>query len=123
MNCDPNLCQNNATCVPTVEEFVCQCKDVFFGKYCEKRISDLDCRSNQCYNSGKCEPSENNDFYSCKCNLGYYGTFCQNKVSPCARLPCLNHGYCSAIDSNAFKCYCRDGYYGLRCERCKKLIK
>ncbi|XP_076065553.1 agrin-like isoform X2 [Oratosquilla oratoria] len=36
--------------------------------------------------------------------------------SPCAELPCLNHGSCRPTDNGGYKCLCPHGYLGSRCE-------
>ncbi|XP_037796396.1 agrin-like [Penaeus monodon] len=37
-------------------------------------------------------------------------------ASPCANLPCLNHGSCRPTDDGHFKCLCVQGFIGERCE-------
>ncbi|CAL4160851.1 unnamed protein product, partial [Meganyctiphanes norvegica] len=39
---------------------------------------------------------------------------CSN--SPCAQMPCENHGSCRPIENGSFRCICMEGYSGDRCE-------
>ncbi|XP_022249947.1 von Willebrand factor D and EGF domain-containing protein-like [Limulus polyphemus] len=78
-------------------------------------IEVLPCK---CENKGKCVKSSyykaGNGNYTCSCNPGFTGEFCEFEVDPCAPNPC-SHGMC-IISSKGFQCVCYVGFSGEFCE-------
>lgn len=81
-------CYGNGKCVrlPDQTEESCFCKITNAGKYCQNQRT---CRSANefdsqrlCLNYGTCEETENEPYYKCKCETGFYGTNCEN-LHPC----------------------------------------
>ena len=72
-------------------------------------------RSN-CNNQGTCVDSPSlNSTFTCSCDGGYSGTYCQTDINECASLPCSNGGTC--IDQlNGFVCVCVAGFSGVMCQ-------
>lgn len=53
--------------------------------------------------------------FSCQCQQGFTGTFCQTNINECQSSPCLNSGAC--LDGLArYTCQCPLGFTGTRCE-------
>ncbi|KAM3911904.1 protein crumbs homolog 1-like isoform 2-T2 [Leptodactylus fuscus] len=53
--------------------------------------------------------------FTCKCQDGYSGPQCQNKVSPCLPNPCDHDAVCVENMDN-YTCDCHPGYTGQHCE-------
>ncbi|XP_066147032.1 sushi, von Willebrand factor type A, EGF and pentraxin domain-containing protein 1-like [Euwallacea fornicatus] len=65
-------------------------------------------------NNGKCLVV-NQYQYSCECTPGFFGTFCDKKMSPCDSQPCQNSGSC-LITGGGFNCSCPEDFTGKYCE-------
>ncbi|XP_078593136.1 protein jagged-1-like isoform X1 [Branchiostoma floridae x Branchiostoma japonicum] len=140
--CNPNPCQNDAQCYNLETDYFCQCRDGFEGKNCT-HLKDH-CRtgpcevidsctvavssntssdgvmiisSNVCGDHGNCISQSDGDF-TCACNRGYTGTFCQENINDCAVNRCLNGATC--VDGiNSFQCVCAEGWEGILCNQNK----
>jgi len=88
----PNYCQNDGHCIFNGVKSFCWCKNGFQGHNCENKIDVCSIGNvNKC-NFGTCVNGENN--YSCKCDEGYLGAFCDQKIG----------GNCNngIVDKNSF---------------------
>ncbi|XP_077325020.1 protein crumbs homolog 1-like isoform X1 [Lithobates pipiens] len=81
--------------------------------------SGSNCTTNNCDNNPCLFPntqcSDDGEAFTCKCQNGYGGLKCQEKVSPCAQNPCDNSAQCvETVDG--YTCVCQTGYTGQHCE-------
>jgi len=53
--------------------------------------------------------------YTCNCNAGYNGTYCNNVINNCASGPCYNGATC-INQVNSYNCTCASGYTGTYCQ-------
>ena len=75
------------------------------------------CSNNPCIH-GSCIPS--GDSFSCICNIGFTGTFCESEINECLSNPCQNGGTC--IDQqNGFLCTCTDQWQGSTCSEARQV--
>uniref|UniRef100_A0A1I7Z6V8 Neurogenic locus Notch protein n=1 Tax=Steinernema glaseri TaxID=37863 RepID=A0A1I7Z6V8_9BILA len=117
VGCDPNPCQNSATCVAYGEhneKHSCECKPGFTGRNCEVNIDECSFHSRPC-NNGTCVDGVNG--FTCHCPPGTTGQFCEVDVDECAtgEAVCQNGGTCVNED-NGYKCVCIYGWKGEHCE-------
>ena len=70
------------------------------------------CVPNMCVN-GACIPALTGSTYTCSCNTGFSGTYCN--ISACSSNPCANGGTCMPAAGNSFTCVCPTGYSGTTC--------
>ncbi|KAE8604756.1 hypothetical protein XENTR_v10014818 [Xenopus tropicalis] len=73
----------------------------------------------QCHGKGDCLTKTTEDTYSCHCEAGYIGSYCE-EFDACHLHPCLNNASCTDIPQrhhgkNA-TCTCLPGYTGEHCE-------
>ena len=81
--CNPkksDSCQNGARCLrKNPEEFHCDCAAGYHGNTCQYGP----CEPDPC-KFGTCEvlkiPDSNAVSYSCKCDDGFFGNFCENSL-------------------------------------------
>ena len=64
--CEHAQCENGATCVDKVADYVCACLPGFTGKDCGEEINE--CQPNPCTNGAAC--TDRNNDYDCQCTLG-----------------------------------------------------
>ncbi|CAD5210279.1 unnamed protein product [Bursaphelenchus okinawaensis] len=67
---------------------------------------------------GICEPSKDLKTFTCRCQYGFTGQFCESKLAPsCEQRAalCKNNGICHDT-LNGITCECPKGTYGRRCE-------
>ncbi|KAK3593640.1 hypothetical protein CHS0354_025531 [Potamilus streckersoni] len=95
--CSPGL----ATLLDGTES-VKDCKKIFF------------CDINSCTNNASC--IEFDRYYTCQCQPGFTGIYCEININECASNPCVNGGTCQD-HVNRFRCICPLGYTGSNCER------
>ena len=100
--CEPNPCQNNATCENLIGRYFCNCTEDYVGVDCEKpRV--VTCANEPCRHSANCtdlfDPVTllaNN--YTCHCPFGYDGINCENQIDYCLALdPCRNGAFCTGV--------------------------
>eukprot|EP00494_Astrolonche_serrata_P027698 UN27962 len=60
---------------------------------------------------GECEDHIND--YSCDCDDGWDGDYCDHNIDDCASKPCINGECIDDVDS--FSCDCDDGWFGELC--------
>ncbi|XP_075040834.1 protein crumbs homolog 2 isoform X2 [Mixophyes fleayi] len=109
-----NACKG-VTCPNT---YICQAKLGYVDYECLCQPG-FNCTSNECDNNpcalqnSQCSDSE--DGFTCKCQNGYSGLKCQEKVSPCAQNPCDHNAECLE-NMGSYTCVCQSGYTGQHCE-------
>ncbi|XP_068136601.1 delta and Notch-like epidermal growth factor-related receptor [Hyperolius riggenbachi] len=73
----------------------------------------------QCHGKGECVTKKEEDAYSCHCEEGYIGAYCE-EFDACHSHPCLNNATCSDLpqrhDGKNATCSCLPGYMGEFCE-------
>ncbi|XP_078685406.1 uncharacterized protein LOC144918448 isoform X12 [Branchiostoma floridae x Branchiostoma belcheri] len=110
--CDPDPCQNNATCIDGIDKFVCNCTSGWQGVTCEEDIDE--CNPSPCQHDSVCVNTEGS--YDCFCRQGYHGKNCELDINECYSQPCQNGATCQDLIAEA-KCTCAPGYTGVWCER------
>lgn len=137
--CHPNPCLNGASCFNVQGDYYCHCSDHWEGRHCENTKSTCmsgSCQvidsctialqsnhtetggvqlisSNVCGKHGMCISKPDGGF-TCACDLGFTGAYCQENVNDCKENPCLNGGTC--IDGiNNYQCICKEGWEGVHC--------
>lgn len=93
------------------------------------------CNPNPCKNYAACRTYDNGDFFSCFCQTGYTGRFCEippvssttTTLSPstkdeCQPNPCFNNGFCISNNGRFTGCFCPPNFSGIYCQNynCKK---
>ena len=63
---------------------------------------------------GICHMNDTTKDFSCECNAGYMGPFCDILKHPCDFNPCLN-GVCEIISTTNYKCLCKPNFSGENC--------
>lgn len=71
---EANLCKNSGKCINLEGKFLCQCKPLYVGMYCEE-IKNL-CDPSPCLNGGTCITSLSS--MKCECPEDYKGSKCEN---------------------------------------------
>ncbi|CAF2104402.1 unnamed protein product [Rotaria magnacalcarata] len=113
--CASNPCMSNATCINSINSFICLCPPWYSGLTCSQQIDP--CLSKRtCANNGTClvnydiEPYG----YTCQCLPGFTGDMCETNIDDCITQPC-RRGQC--IDKvNGFACTCYSGSQGVLCD-------
>uniref|UniRef100_A0A914VTC7 Uncharacterized protein n=1 Tax=Plectus sambesii TaxID=2011161 RepID=A0A914VTC7_9BILA len=72
------------------------------------------CSSKPCVN-GTCKDGALPYIFTCTCNSGITGRFCDQDLNECASNPCLNKGECINQD-NSYFCKCLDAFSSTNCE-------
>jgi hypothetical protein len=97
--CDPDPCQNGATCTEHsngTEYFDCECLPGYNGTICDEDINE--CDPDPCQNGATCTESTNSSValgeYNCNCPLGFEGFQCHIS-KPCSLEPCQNNATCT----------------------------
>ncbi|KAM4042587.1 LOW QUALITY PROTEIN: delta and Notch-like epidermal growth factor-related receptor [Anomaloglossus baeobatrachus] len=72
-----------------------------------------------CFGKGECVTKKKKDTYSCLCNPGYIGSYCE-EYDACHSHPCQNNATCSDLpqrhNGKNATCSCLPGYTGEYCE-------
>ena len=53
--------------------------------------------------------------YTCICDTGYTGRYCEIEIDYCSPPPCLNNGSCNSYPGY-YTCNCQEGFNGTECE-------
>lgn len=64
---------------------------------------------------GICKIKNSTKEFTCECNVGYMGPFCDIMKHPCDFKPCEN-GVCEIVSSTSYKCLCKPNYIGENCQ-------
>lgn len=89
--CQSSPCQNGGTCVDLENSYACYCPDGFFRPLSCPAITTTtvatttaasvpvlnQCEPNPCKNQGTCITFTNGIFYSCFCQNGFTGKYCE----------------------------------------------
>ncbi|KJH53603.1 Kunitz/Bovine pancreatic trypsin inhibitor domain protein [Dictyocaulus viviparus] len=84
--------------------------------------NDICSTANPCRNNGTCVYVWKKNTYYCKCQNGYTGKNCTEKIDfdPCASNPCQNGATCTAKVQKgkaSYECYCAPGFGGPQCDQ------
>ncbi|VDL59873.1 unnamed protein product [Hymenolepis diminuta] len=152
--CDPNPCENMASCYNlNPHEYYCKCHEGFYGRHCELTrpycgpegcSSLLDPCANignslqipllpsvtfnaqspaipteYCGEHGICMQDPSSGQYTCVCENGYTGRFCQQVKDNCLEMGhlCRNGAKCVSGEGDNFYCLCEEGFTGTFCEQ------
>ncbi|KAM7540909.1 hypothetical protein Aperf_G00000025061 [Anoplocephala perfoliata] len=152
--CDPNPCENHASCYNlSPHNYYCKCNEGFYGRHCEHRrpycgpegcSSLLDpCAAigselqvpllpavtfnaqspavptGSCGEHGICLQDPSSGQYSCVCENGYTGRFCNQVKDNCLEMGhlCRNGATCVNGEGDSFYCLCEEGFAGTFCEQ------
>ena len=118
--CDPDPCQNGASCTDGIGEYTCECTTGYTGTNCEEDINE--CDPDPCQNGASC--TDGIGEYTCECTTGYTGTNCQEDINECDADPCQNGATCVETSNGVYlthsiygyRCECTTGYTGTNCE-------
>ncbi|KAL6743767.1 hypothetical protein Aduo_016773 [Ancylostoma duodenale] len=85
-------------------------------------LTDICTVANPCKNNGTCVFVWKKNAHYCKCQAGFTGTNCTEKIDfdPCASNPCKNGATCTAKVQKGkatYECYCAPGYGGPICDQ------
>lgn len=70
------------------------------GTFCSLTYCDLGyCVFGECLLTG-------GKGFECKCQYGYTGRFCDEKIKPCELNPCKDHGDCVSLGDSGYQCRC-----------------
>nr|XP_039271424.1 fibropellin-1-like [Styela clava] len=123
--CLSNPCQNGGTCEEDNSKgFRCICTEKYDGDLCDKEKEndnktdaewkdDKECHPYSCLNNGVCD--QHDGYFTCSCNPGFTGKYCETDINECESEPCQNGGSCMDR-ANEYWCICRDGFKGLQCQ-------
>eukprot|EP01065_Artemidia_motanka_P041243 TRINITY_DN5312_c0_g1_i1.p1 TRINITY_DN5312_c0_g1~~TRINITY_DN5312_c0_g1_i1.p1 ORF type:complete len:3109 (+),score=985.10 TRINITY_DN5312_c0_g1_i1:86-9412(+) len=137
-DCASNPCGAHGTCYDLSPAkapwFQCVCAQGWSGTLCDQDVDEctqvraadgtLKARANPCGAHGTCVQGAPGTF-SCTCNNGWEGAFCQRDVDGCAGVQCQNGGHCAdvkAADLGAsdpatkYVCKCQRDFHGDHCE-------
>ncbi|XP_071484069.1 uncharacterized protein [Diadema antillarum] len=112
--CQPDPCQNGATCSLTQltpSGFECHCIQGYRGTNCSVDINE--CKSSPCQNGASCLDLIGS--FSCVCTPGFTGFLCDIDADLCANVTCFNGGTCSELGGTAV-CLCTMDFTGDFCE-------
>ncbi|XP_003368145.1 conserved hypothetical protein, partial [Trichinella spiralis] len=111
---NPNVCQNNGTCINAGSSYICQCKSEYRGVNCT--IEKVTCKSGLgCLNQGTC--TKVNGKYACMCPPLFTGKFCEFNTGICKADTCRNGGTCVVFGSTRYTCKCEKDFKGAFCEQ------
>ncbi|KAI1280397.1 Cubilin [Halotydeus destructor] len=127
--------QNNGGCHPlatctensAISEFYrqCRCPNGYMGSGvgatgCVAVSSSTTCANSPCIH-GTCIPATVPGVvpaFTCACNNGFVGAICDQMVSQCATMPCMNGGTCQDAPGGAgYTCQCPGDFVGTHCEQ------
>ncbi|XP_060607327.1 sushi, von Willebrand factor type A, EGF and pentraxin domain-containing protein 1-like [Ruditapes philippinarum] len=83
------------------------------NNHCDNRRVDNNCDNTPCHNGGTCRDSI--EGFSCACERGFTGSFCEINIDDCLDNACDNNATC--IDGHdKYTCVCPAGFKGDLCE-------
>ncbi|CDR00232.1 unnamed protein product [Oncorhynchus mykiss] len=87
---------------------------------------DVDnCIGHHCSEHGVCLDQQYN--YTCRCELGFQGSYCEQETDECKNSPCVNGATCEDV-IGGYQCHCPPGFEGRptvcyhTCDNIKQLI-
>ncbi|XP_030623800.1 protein crumbs homolog 2a [Chanos chanos] len=113
--CLSSPCQNGATCVDTMDDYVCLCPREgvrYTGKDCDQ-LYDA-CVFASC---AECHSVPGTVEYSCVCPPGVTGESCTEDVNECESDPCTGPRSECMDELNGYSCYCPVGFGGEDCSQ------
>ena len=113
--CLSNPCNNNGECIDLINGWACNCKSGYqLFDNCAV-IQDACFDNVKCLHGGTCENGYFGYDFTCKCQEGFKGEFCQIALDECSSEPCKHEGRC--VDLNlSYECFCDYPWSGKRCE-------
>ncbi|WAR30635.1 LOW QUALITY PROTEIN: FBP1-like protein [Mya arenaria] len=110
--CNLDPCEGHSKCTDVWNAKECSCLEGWEGIVCN--VSSDDCVQNLCAN-GLCVDEHLN--YTCACDIGYTGDFCDSIYDPCDNIPCSTEGSinCTFTFPAKFECLCKSGWTGEHC--------
>lgn len=73
---------------------------MYTGTFCSLTYCDLGyCVFGECILAGS-------NGFECKCQYGYMGRFCDEKIKPCELNPCKDRGDCVSLGDSDYQCRC-----------------
>ena len=103
--CSPNPCENEGNCIDGINNFSCNCANLWMGRTCNTCLLT-------CVNG-----NQSSDCSECECFQGYTGTNCSMDINECLPNPCLNSGTCTDM-INDYACNCTNEWGGRNCSAC-----
>ena len=101
VDCEPNPCKNNGTCVddiPAVWNVTCSCPAGYVGAFCQVDFDE--CASDPCQNGATCV--DHVDYFTCVCASGWDGE-CKNVLDRTGKPVGCVHGKYDTWSSRAGK--------------------
>uniref|UniRef100_A0A673YMW5 Slit homolog 3 (Drosophila) n=1 Tax=Salmo trutta TaxID=8032 RepID=A0A673YMW5_SALTR len=118
-DCEDNDCENNSTCVDSINNYTCFCPPNFIGDLCEEGVDPCMQGFDPCQHDSKCLPLTKG--YRCECLPGYVGQHCEQDYNDCLENKCQHGAEC--VDAvNGYTCVCKEGFSGLFCENPPPMI-
>lgn len=113
--CLSNPCNEpNGRCLDGIGAYQCECLPGYsFYKNCAEKKNP--CNTNKCQNLATCVPSQKGFDFTCVCQDGFTGKYCQTTINECKSEPCLNDGVCTDY-SSSFSCSCKYPWTGPFCD-------
>ncbi|XP_044218713.1 protein crumbs homolog 1-like [Thunnus albacares] len=112
--CLSSPCNNGATCIDHLDDYVCVCPKGpvrYMGKNCDE-LYDA-CIMAPCTN---CTSKLGTDEFTCHCPDGFTGLNCTQDVDECQSNPCIGvRSYC-VNGVNGYSCHCPFGLGGEDCQ-------
>lgn len=80
LDCRSSPCVGNSYCLEQELDYRCLCDPLTMGRHCEHQKDYNDCiKFKLCENGGRCSQIQGSIGFTCICNLGWYGTACQQR--------------------------------------------
>ncbi|GAA52401.1 protein slit, partial [Clonorchis sinensis] len=117
-DCLYNRCENGATCVDGINEYICKCRPGYAGVYCERptwnpenHVTRMDrrvsaARRNQGVGSSQVRHSP----------IKIRSLSIPHLETPCAYHQCQNMATCVDSQTDGYQCRCQPGFSGQYCE-------
>lgn len=75
-----------------------------------------DCYPSPCLHESTCFLGGVNSTFTCLCEEGYVGIYCETKlINMCDSNPCLHGSSCIPSGISSYMCICAPGYHGINC--------
>uniref|UniRef100_A0A1A8VAE6 Protein crumbs homolog 2 n=1 Tax=Nothobranchius furzeri TaxID=105023 RepID=A0A1A8VAE6_NOTFU len=112
--CLSSPCNNGATCIDHLGDYVCVCPKGpvwYMGKRCDE-LYDA-CLMAPCTN---CTSRPGTDQFTCHCPDGFTGPSCDQDVDECQSDPCSGIKSFCVNQVNGYSCHCLLGHGGIDCQ-------